>query len=150
LQGGTWASYDPHHMPNLRSRCTLALTLLLTSALLIVPGGKHLLICIEADGRIHVESGTEVCCDSGPPSAETSVGIGTFAGAGDDCGSCRDLLAGSAPARPTAAGSVAPPAFLWVGPDAGLAANATGVFGPVSDAPPSTALASLQTIVIRC
>jgi hypothetical protein len=137
-------------MTILRSRCTLALTLLLTSALLVVPGGKHLLICIEADGRIHVESGAELCCDSGAPSAETSVRIGTFAGAGDDCGSCRDVLAGSAPARPTSAGSVAPPAFLCAGPDPVLAASAMGVFGPMSDAPPSTTLASLQTIVIRC
>lgn len=150
MQGGTWASYDPSHMTNHRSRCTLVLTLLLTSALLVVPGGKHLLICIEADGRIHVESGAEVCCDSEAPSAEASARIGAFTGAGDDCGSCRDLLAGSAPARPTSAGSVAPPAFLCVGPDPGLAASATGVYGLLSDASPSTALASLQTIVIRC
>jgi hypothetical protein len=135
-------------MTTLRSRCTLALTLLLTSALLVVPGGKHLLICIEADGRIHVESGADLCCDSGAPSAETSVGIGVFAGAGDDCGSCRDVLAGSAPARPTSAGSVAPPAFLCVGPDPVLAASAPSISGPCAS--PSPALASLQTTVIRC
>ena len=135
-------------MTTLRSRCTRALTLLLTSALLVVPGGKHLLICIEADGRIHLESRAELCCDGGAPSAETSFRVGAFTDAGDDCGSCRDVLAGSAPARPTADGSMPPPAFLCVGPDPGLATSTPSVFGPFI--PPSSALASLQTTVIRC
>jgi hypothetical protein len=108
-----------------------------------------LLICIEADGRIHVESGTEPCCDTGAPSTETGASVAAPTGSGD-CGSCRDVLAGSAPARQTASGSVPPPGFqICHAPDAGPDDDSTPLGLPASD-PPSLILASLQTIVIRC
>ena len=76
--------------------------------------------------------------------------IGAPSGAGDDCGSCRDVLAGSAPARPTASGSAPLPAFhLSPGP-AALGTGTGHAFALPACELPSLTLASLQTIVIRC
>lgn len=137
-------------MTSFRSRCARTFSLLLTSALLVVSGGKHLLICIEVDGRIHLESGAELCCDSDAPPVAASALISVQARAGDDCGSCRDVLAGSAPARPNDSGPALPPAFhLCAGPNE--LGDRTGLVCdlPATD-PPSLTLASIQTIVIRC
>jgi hypothetical protein len=134
-------------MTNLRSRCTLVLTLLLTSVLLVVPSGKNWLICIESDGRIHIESGAEGCCESGAPGARTGLALSVLAGA-EDCGSCRDVLADSAPARPAALASIPSPASQLC-LQAGFETTAHSFAFPAAD-PPSSTLASLQTIIIRC
>jgi len=132
-------------MSILRERFTRALTLLLASALLVVSGG-NLLICIEADGRIHLDSGAETCCDNDTPAADAGAMLGAPNRAADDCGSCRDVLAGSAPARQAAPGSFAPPmAQLCLGGES----TARSLVLPAAD-PPSPILASLHTTVIRC
>jgi hypothetical protein len=152
-----------------RSPCARALPWIL-AALFAVPQGGRLLLCIEADGRVHVEGAgaghagraAEVCCDvtltaasAFALSAAPSVAGEAFADAGGKpCGPCRDVVASAIPGRAVNLRSAAASALHLPasGAHSDLACPAADLDRfPLSICLPSSPiLVSLETTFIRC
>jgi hypothetical protein len=154
-----------------RSTCARTLLWLLAGALLTVPSGERLLLCIEADGRIHLEgvggsaAGPDagICCERTLSSASRLGDAGAWAApresvlgapSGEQCGPCRDVVASSVPGRAANLRSAITPALHLPAASTHLDLSRESTdFGPfpLSTCPSSSpTLASLKTIVIRC
>jgi hypothetical protein len=88
---------------SMRARPARPLLALILGAVLILSSAPAVL-CVHADGRTSVESGSEPCCAPVPGAPDATPGLTRPAGTADGCSGCTDVALPSDGQRPRAVG----------------------------------------------